>query len=280
MTFAPLAPTQQVPPMQIAPDTWQIHHVQEALGQPLFVYLNSMVIKGAEPVIVDTGTIGNQQQWREDVFGLVDPEDVRWVFLSHDDVDHTGNLGYVLDLCPNATLVSSWAITERHTNAFNFPLDRCRWINAGESFSAGDRELVAVRPPLWDSPTTRGLFDKSTGVYWGVDSFACPMPGAPVDSAAAFDPQFWAEGMAMFMYNALSPWLELVDAERYGQMCDRVRAIGMSAIATAHSPLIPEASIDDAFAILRALPSVAAPPAPDQVILEAILSGTPAPAPA
>jgi hypothetical protein len=45
MTFAPLAPTTYVPPSRIAPDTWVIHQVQPALGQPLFVYLNSMVIR-------------------------------------------------------------------------------------------------------------------------------------------------------------------------------------------------------------------------------------------
>ena len=27
-----------------------------------------------------------------DVFSIVEPEDVRWLFLSHDDPDHTGNL--------------------------------------------------------------------------------------------------------------------------------------------------------------------------------------------
>jgi flavorubredoxin len=276
MTFAPLAPTTHVAPLQVGPDTWQVHQVQEALGQPLFVYLNSLVIKGAEPVIVDTGTVANQKQWRDDVFGLVDPTDVRWVYLSHDDHDHVGNLEYVMETCPNATLVCSWAILERMTNAFDFPLSRCRWINDGESFSAGDRELLAVRPPLWDSPTTRGLLDRSTGVYWGVDSFACPMPGAVVDSAAAFEPGFWGEGMAMFMYNALSPWLDLVDPDRFGANCDRIRRMGMTTISTAHSPLIPEGSIDAAFALLRALPSVAAPPAPNQDILDAILSGSPA----
>lgn len=44
------------PPTKIAADTWVIHQVQPALGQPLSVYLNSMVILGAEPMIVDTGT--------------------------------------------------------------------------------------------------------------------------------------------------------------------------------------------------------------------------------
>src|SRR5205085_12641047 len=91
-TFAPIAPTIHVPPVKVAADTFVIQQVQEALGQPLFVYINSMVILGQEPVIVDTGTPANRQQWMRDVFALVEPEDVRWVFLSHDDVDHTGNL--------------------------------------------------------------------------------------------------------------------------------------------------------------------------------------------
>ena len=118
MSFAPLAPTTCFPPSRIAADTWVIHQVQPALGQPLFVYLNSMVILGAEPMIVDTGTPANREQWLKDVFSIVDPNDVRWVYLSHDDVDHTGNLDQVMTECPNAQLVCNWAmIHSRRRNA-------------------------------------------------------------------------------------------------------------------------------------------------------------------
>jgi len=41
MTYAPVPPTLRVPPTRIAKDTFVIHQVQEALGQPLFIYLNS-----------------------------------------------------------------------------------------------------------------------------------------------------------------------------------------------------------------------------------------------
>jgi flavorubredoxin len=275
MGFSPAPPTTRIAPERIAPDTWLIHQVQQALGQPLYVYLNSMVITGAEPVIIDTGTIANRKQWLDDVFGIVDPDDVRWVFLSHDDIDHTGNLTEVMAACPYATLVSSWAITERNANAFEFPLERCRWINDGDGFDVGDRRLLAVRPPVYDSPTTRGLLDQRTGVYWGVDAFACPMPGAPVEIVADLDPGFWGDGMAMFVHNALSPWLGLVDHQKFATSCDSVQALGMSTIATAHSPLITEATIDKAFHLLRQLPAVSPPPCPDQVVLEAILSGVP-----
>ena len=217
MSFAPLCPTTYVPPTKVAADTFVIHQVQEALGQPLFVYLNSMVILGAEPMIVDTGTLANREQWLKDVFSLVEPEDVRWIFLSHDDVDHTGNLEQVMEACPNATLVCNWAMVERHTNCFDFPLDRCRWVMDGESLDIGDRTLLALRPPVYDSPTTRGLFDPTTGVYWSVGHLrhAAARPGAGI---ADLDKEFWDFGMTLFALGAVSPWLSLVDPVKYGAL--------------------------------------------------------------
>ena len=203
MTFTPIAPTVHMPPSKIAADTYVVHQVQPALGQPLFVYLNSMVILGSEPVIVDTGTPANRDQWLEDVFSLVEPEDVRWVFLSHDDVDHSGNLDQVMTACRNAHLVCNWAMVERHSNCFDFPLERCRWVMHEESFSVGDRTLHAIRPPIYDSPTTRGLFDPKSGVYWAVDTFATLLPD-PEMAVADLDPDFWSQGMAMFAFGGLS----------------------------------------------------------------------------
>ncbi len=272
MSFAPEAPTTHVPPTRVDTDTWVVHQVQHALGAPLTVYLNSMVIAGSEPAIIDTGSLNNRTQWLDDVFGIVDPADVRWVFLSHDDADHTGNLGPVLEACPNATLVCSWALVERFSNAFGFPLRRCRWLNDGEALDLDDRRILAVRPPVYDSPATRGFLDERSGIYWGVDAFATPCPAEPVRTVADLDPGFWGEGMAMFVHHALAPWVGLVDRQRYAAEIDRVRAMGMAAIATAHSPLITQDSIPDAFALLRGLPDVAVPPVPDQTTLDMVLA--------
>ena len=272
-TYAPIAPTTYVPPTEIAPDTFLIHSVQEALGQPLFVYLNSMVIRGREPVIVDTGTIANREQWLRDAFSLVDPKDVRWVFLSHDDVDHAGNLNEVMCACPNATLVCNWAMVERHTNCFSFPLERCRWVMHEESFDAGDRTLHALRPPLYDSPTTRGLFDPTTGVYWAADTFATPLPD-PQMAVVDLDPEFWQFGMTLFAYGALCPWLSLVDPDKFGRYVDGVQALDIKTIAGCHTPVIEGPCIVSAFGHVRQLPTVEPPPLPDQSILDQIIAAT------
>jgi len=276
-TFTPLAPTIYVPPTQVAKDTFVIHQVQEALGEPLFVYLNSMVIKGKEPVIVDTGTRGNRAQWLEDVFSLVEPNDVKWVYLSHDDVDHSGNLDQVMEACPNAKLVCNWAMVERHSNCFNFPLERCRWIMHEQSFDVGDRTLHAIRPPVYDSPTTRGLYDPTTKLYWAVDTFATPLPDPKV-GIADLDPEFWQFGLTLFALGAVSPWLSLVDHAKYGAYVDIAQNLDITTIAACHSPVLEGKYIEQAFATVRNLPLVDAPPMPDQSVLDEIIAATAVPA--
>src|SRR5262245_41605586 len=89
-------------PEPIAPDTWLIPTLAaDPAGG--FVGAHSAVIRGAEPVVVDTSVLFGREQWLRNVFSVVEPGDVRWIFLSHDDHDHLGNLDVLLDLCPQAT---------------------------------------------------------------------------------------------------------------------------------------------------------------------------------
>ncbi|HTL83565.1 MAG TPA: MBL fold metallo-hydrolase [Acidimicrobiia bacterium] len=270
-TFAPLAPTIHVPPTQVAKDTYVIHQVQPALGEPLFVYINSAVIVGKEPVIIDTGTPANREQWLKDVFSLVEPKDVKWIFLSHDDVDHSGNLDEALTACTNAKLVCNWAMIERHTNCFNFPLDRCQWVMDGETLDVGDRTLVAMRPPVFDSPTTRGLFDPTTGVYWAVDTFATPLPD-PKLQISDLDEEFWFFGLHMFALGAVSPWITMLDAKKYGAYIDAVQKLPIKTVAACHTPVIEGDYITKAFNRVREFPTLDPPQLPNQVVLEQIIA--------
>jgi flavorubredoxin len=270
-TFAPLAPEIFVPPTQVAEDTFVLHQVQPALGAPLFVYINSMVILGEQPMIVDTSTPANREQFLKEVFTLVDPEAVRWVYLSHDDVDHSGNLDEVMTACPNAQLVCTWAMVERHTNCFDFPLDRCRWVMDGETLDIGDRTLQLFRPPIYDSPTTRGLYDPTTRVYWAVDSFATPLPDHNL-AVADLDEEFWLGGMTLFTLGAVSPWISMLDPVKYGEYVDHVQRLDIQTIAACHTPVLEGDYIDAAFAWVRELPAADPPPMPDQAVLEQIVA--------
>ena len=111
------------------------------------------------------------------------------MFISHDDVDHTGNLNVLMDLAPNATLLVNWFMATRMGASLEVSPTRQRWVGDGDSFDVGDRTLHAIRPPIFDSPTTRGLYDPTTGFYWTSDSFATPML-TPVRDVAEMDEEF------------------------------------------------------------------------------------------
>jgi len=269
MAFEPIKPQTHHPPLKVADDTYLIQQLQEAAIGPLWVYLNSLVIKGPEPIIVDTGTPANREQWLQDVFSIVDPGDVKWIYLSHDDVDHAGNLAEIMEACPNATLIVTWFMMERHSNCFNFPIERCRWVNEGQSWRAGDRTLTALMPPLFDSPTTRGLYDDKTGVYWAVDSFALPLPG-PMDDISPVPHDQWEQGVAMF--NCMnSPWFKLLDAEKYERHVDRIQNLDIDVIAACHSPMIKRPQVATAFDMIRKIPQLDPPPQPQQADLEELM---------
>jgi len=263
-------------PQLIAPETWLIPNLAPA-GDGVFLPVNSMVIRGKEPVIVDTGAPVHRELWLEKAFSVVEPEDVRWIFLSHDDPDHTGGLLDALQMCPNATLVTNFFSVERLGLEMGpLPLDRMRWVEAGERFDAGDRTLQLFRPPIFDGPTTRGLFDPTTATMWIVDTFASLTPGA-VHHVQDIPRELIDEGLAAFG-SLVSPWHEWLDPTAYRRHVDSVEAMGVLAAASAHGPIMTGDALHAAFDVVRDLAGKPIIPAPGQPLLDELVAQILAPA--
>ena len=239
-------------PHQIARDTFVIPWILNAPPVGYFP-MNSLVIRAKEPVVVDTGSPADRQGWLENLASVVDPGDVRWIFLSHDDRDHAGNLLPALAACPNATLLTTWFSVGRMFEEWVTPLERCRFVNAGDTFDAGDRRLVAVRPPLFDNPTSRALFDERTGVLWSVDTFATNMP-VPLAEADELSDGAFRDGQ-LLGGRLVAPWHQWLDADKFGRHVSEVEDLPIEVIAGCHTPAIRGARIRAAFDVLRGLPS-------------------------
>ena len=265
----PTVPT--TAPYRITADTWLIPNLAPA-GPGTYLPVNSMLIRGAEPIVVDTGAPVHRDHWFEQVFSLVDPDDVRWVFLSHDDGDHAGNLHELLGLCPNATLVANFFITERMALERPLPIDRMRWVGPGESFDAGDRRLHLVVPPIFDGPTTRALYDETTAVLWAVDSFAAMAPGA-VHDVADVPHEIYVETFGL-LNSMVSPWHQWLDPARYRAHADSVEGLGLLAVASAHGPVLTGSAITDAFDRVRAMAGRPIAHPPGQPLLDELVAAS------
>lgn len=276
--FAPVPTTD---PFEIAPETFVIPNLTP--GAPgAYVPVNTMVIRGAEPVIIDTGAPIHREQWLEKVFSVVEPEDVRWIFLSHDDGDHTGGLLEALDRCPNATLIGNFFLVERLGLEMELPLHRIRSVDHGESFDAGDRTLHLFRPPVFDGPTTRGLFDPTTATMWIVDSFAAMVTGEDgLHDVRTTPAELYDETFRLFN-SMVSPWHAWLDPARYRRHVDEVEAMGVLTAASAHGGVVTGPAIHDAFERIRALAGQPISRDPGQPALDEMLAASllPAAAPA
>ena len=255
-------------PTRIAAETFIIHNQEGEGVAPVILPLNSLVIRGSEPVVVDTGFAHSREEFLADVFSVVEPEDIRWVFISHDDVDHTGNLNALMEAAPNATAIIDWFMMERMGGTLQVSPLRQRWVRDGEVVDVGDRKLLTIRPPIFDSPTTRGLFDTTTGVYWSSDSFATGMETV-VRSVTDIDPEYWKQGMPTFN-RWVSPWLELVDDAKFQKTVDRIEQLGAQVLAGCHTPVIGRAHIGQALEHTRRSPYATIQPEPDQEVLDQI----------
>jgi flavorubredoxin len=246
------APRQR--PLEVAPDTFVVRALTPSVGGS-WTALHSMVIAGAEPVLVDTGMVTDRETWFEDVFAIVAPAEVRWIFVTHLDTDHSGNALEALERCPNAHLVTSRGESFRVSASLGVPAERLRIVD--DTFDIGDRTLRAIRPPVYDSPYTRGLLDPTTGVYYASDAFCAPMPEGPVDWVDEIPASLWAEGMARFHHASLCPWVALADRTLFRREVDRLAGLDISTIVGAHTPPLRGASVASAFAELARLPDAA-----------------------
>jgi flavorubredoxin len=267
-----ILPTQ---PHRVSDDTWLVPTLaSEPSGA--FIGVHSLVIRGAQPAIVDTGSALVRDSWFDQVTSVVEPEDVRWIVLSHDDHDHLGNLDVVLDRCPNATLVASFAMTARLSGDVPLPIERLRWLELGASLDLGDRTLSAVRPPLFDSPATRAFFDSTSRVLWAADSFGALVPEA-AHEAADVPAELWEESFAA-LNSWNTPWLEWVDPARFAAHVAETAQLPCTAIASAHGPVLRGQGIVDAFRRTIDLATQPPVPMPGPELLDAMVSAALAPA--
>ena len=161
------------------------------------IVVNSYLIESEEPVVIDTGMPIVRQEFLENLWSLIDPKDVKWVFLTHDDADHSGSLIEVLSAATNARLVTQFIGFARLETAFHMRPERMHIMNPGQTLNLGDRQLACLRPPLFDSPATMAVFDGKSRVLFSADSFGAFIPSLGED-VTDIPEAAYAEGFGVF----------------------------------------------------------------------------------
>ncbi|UDY34976.1 MBL fold metallo-hydrolase [Dermatobacter hominis] len=196
--------------------------------------INSFVLLSDQPVLVDTGLGVDGDEFVRALSTVIDPAELAWIWLSHDDLDHTGNLRTLLELAPSARLATHGLGALRMNSSWPVPLERVHALAPGDRLDVGDRQLVALRPPTYDNPMSTGFLDESTGTLFPVDSFGAILGGPHQAFDEIADDELLAGMTAWATFD--SPWLHLTDRARLDGVLGELRAIGAERIVPSHLP--------------------------------------------
>lgn len=252
---------------RVAPDTTLIGHHLPLPGLGLLP-CNALVIHARQPVLVDTGTAGQRESFLAALRTAIDPAELRWIWITHTDADHVGNLREVLELAPRARVVTNFLGVGK-MGLLQLPQGRAYLLNPGQGLDAGDRELRAVRPPVFDAPETMGLFDSRSRVLYTADCFGAlierPVPTMEEAGAAL------RSGLVTWA-SIDAPWLAHADAARLAAACTELTHLQPAHVLGSHMPPAEGRSLDGLIDMLLTACNAAPYVGPDQARMEAAVA--------
>jgi flavorubredoxin len=237
-----------------------------ALG---FIPVNAFLIEAKAPVLVDAGLHADSDAFLDALRSVIDPRQLRWIWLTHTDQDHVGSLRRLLDEAPRAKVVTSFLGAGKLALVAPLPPERMHFLNPGQCIDLGDRTLTAVKPPVYDAPETTGLYDSKSGAFFSSDCFGAVVAG-PVQDAADIPADELTQRQSLWA-TIDAPWLQHATESWFAAALDGVRRLSPKAILSSHLP--PAVGMTER--VLSALAAARrAPPfvGPDQAAFEHMLA--------
>lgn len=228
----------QSPPMQAAPG-WSVLPAWMPVPGLGALPVNAFVLSGAEPMLVDTGLAALGDAFVEALALVVEPAELRWIWLSHTDPDHIGNFARILELAPRAQVLTGFLGMGKMGLA-GLDTSRVRLLEPGASLQVGRHRLHPLRPPYYDAPETLGFYDETSHLLFAADSFGALLPGA-VDELDDVPEDSLREGMTA--WSAIdAPWLSGLDGAVRDRTFGAVARLAPDVILAGHLPVARKAA--------------------------------------
>jgi flavorubredoxin len=233
--------------------------------------INAFVLHAAEPVLVDTGAVVDSDDFMTALRSVIDPADLRWIWLTHTDFDHIGSLHRLLAENPRIRVVTTFLGVGIMGLSAPLPMDRVYLVNPGQTIRVGDRTLTAVKPPTFDNPITTGLHDDRSGALFSADCFGALLADVPQRAEELSDEEL-RQGQ-VFWATVDSPWLHSVDRSLLAASLNEIRSLGPTLVLSSHLPAAQGDSLERLLGSVDAVPEATPFVGPDQAALEQMLAG-------
>jgi len=217
---------------------WDRRLFDELIPLPDGTSYNSYLIRSSEKTaLIDTVDPTKEHELIDNLKKL-DVNNIDYVIANHAEQDHSGAIPKILELYPNAKVLTNPKCKEMLKDLLLIPDARFREVNDGEAISLGDRTLEFIYAPWVHWPETMFTYLREDKILFTCDFLGSHLATSHLfatDEAVAYEAakRYYAEIMMPFR-TAIKKNLE------------KIKDIDIEIIATSHGPIYnkPEFILD------------------------------------
>jgi len=190
---------------------------------------NSFFINATKKTIVDTVKEKYWDTYLAKIHQVTDPSEIEYIIINHTEPDHTGCLGKLLALAPNATVIGSG-------NAIRYLSDmigkdfKHRVMKDGEVLDLGSKNLQIIGAPNLHWPDSIYSYLQEDKILFTCDSF-----GAHFCAEAMFDDLVsnWDDAFRYYFDVILKPFSKFML-----KAIEKIRPLSVSVVCPGHGPIL------------------------------------------
>ena len=196
---------------------WDIRNFHGYLTQRGTTY-NSYLIMDKKITLVDTVKHYLFDEMIERIKAITDPSKIDYIISNHVEMDHSGSIPKLLELCPKAKVITSTrgekGLRLHYKKDLNFKV-----VNSGDTLNIGKRTLHFVHIPMVHWPDSMVTYSPQDEILFSSDAF-----GQHLASSGRFDdeadPAVVMQEAAKYYANILMPFGSLIPpvAEKLGTL--------------------------------------------------------------
>jgi flavorubredoxin len=207
---------------------WDRRLFDELIPLPDGTSYNSYLIKGGEKIaLIDTVDPTKEHELIDNLKNL-DIKNIDYIIANHAEQDHSGTLPKILEIYPNAKVVTNPKCKTMLMDLLLIPEDRFITINDRETISLGNKTLEFILAPWVHWPETMFTYLKEDKIL-----FTCDFLGSHLATSDLFvaDESKVYESAKRYYAEIMMPFRTSVKKH-----LEVIKGIGVEAIAPSHGP--------------------------------------------
>ncbi len=144
---------------------------ESAFPVPRGTSYNSYLLRDEKTVLFDTVDKAIGDLFLENVAYALDGRKLDYLVVHHMEPDHSATFQRLIELYPEATVVTNRKVAQMLSNFFPFDNGCVKIVQEGDTLATGKHTLQFVFAPMVHWPEVMFTFDTATGTLFSADAF-------------------------------------------------------------------------------------------------------------